>query len=84
MGTKSAILALTNYGNAILKSYSDGKDWAQVVQGFDMDSDGKIDNVDVLEEILYFRTKNLRQLVWVRCVRELVVLPLALQDTLAN
>lgn len=51
LGTKSAILALTNYGNAILKSYSDGKDWAQVVQGFDMDSDGKIDNVDVLEEI---------------------------------
>ena len=51
LGTKSAILALTNYGNDILKSYSEGKNWAQVVQGFDMDSDGKIDNVDILEEV---------------------------------
>ncbi len=25
--------------------------WALIVQGFDMDSDGKIDNVDILDEV---------------------------------
>ncbi|HVX02057.1 MAG TPA: helix-turn-helix domain-containing protein, partial [Nitrososphaera sp.] len=48
-GTKSAVIALTNYSEEILKRYSKGKeDWAMVVQGFDMDADGKIDHVDVL------------------------------------
>ncbi|MEO9295392.1 MAG: helix-turn-helix domain-containing protein [Nitrososphaera sp.] len=48
-GTKSAVIALTNYGEEVLKKYkSKEEDWALVVQGFDMDADGKIDHVDVV------------------------------------
>jgi hypothetical protein len=47
-GTKSAVIALTNYGEEILKRYKSKEDWALVVQGFDMDADGKIDHVDVI------------------------------------
>ncbi|MEW5841244.1 MAG: helix-turn-helix domain-containing protein [Thermoproteota archaeon] len=48
-GTKSAVIALTNYGEDVLKRFR-GKEeeWALVVQGFDMDADGKIDHVDVV------------------------------------
>lgn len=52
-GTKSAVIALTNYGEEVLKRYH-GKSkeeeggWALVVQGFDMNADGKIDHVDVV------------------------------------
>jgi helix-turn-helix protein len=47
-GTKSAVIALTNYGEEILKRYKGKENWAIVVQGFDMDADGKIDHVDVV------------------------------------
>jgi DNA-binding transcriptional ArsR family regulator len=48
-GTKSAVIALANYSEEILKRYkSREEDWALVVQGFDMDADGKIDHVDVV------------------------------------
>jgi S-layer like family, C-terminal region len=47
-GTKSAVIALTNFGEQILSKYTGEKEWALVVQGFDMDSDGKIDHVDVV------------------------------------
>jgi hypothetical protein len=47
-GTKSAVIALTNYGEEVLKKYKNKEDWALVVQGFDMDADGKIDHVDVV------------------------------------
>jgi hypothetical protein len=50
IGTKSAVLALTNFASQILKNYSDGHEWAIVVQGFDMNADGKIDHVDILKE----------------------------------
>lgn len=48
IGTKSAVIAFTNYGEKMFKSYS-GKEqqWEALVQGYDMDSDGKIDYVDV-------------------------------------
>lgn len=48
-GTKSAVIALTNYGEEVLRNYSATQDFAVVVQGFDMDSDGKIDHVDVVK-----------------------------------
>ena len=51
IGTKSAVLGLTNYASQILKNYNEGHEWAIVVQGFDMNADGKIDHVDVLKEI---------------------------------
>ncbi|HXG07814.1 MAG TPA: helix-turn-helix domain-containing protein [Nitrososphaera sp.] len=47
-GTKSAVIALTNYSEEVLKKYSGEDRWALVVQGFDMNSDGKIDHVDVV------------------------------------
>jgi hypothetical protein len=50
-GTKSAVIALTNYGNEILKKFNQENNWALVVQGFDMDSDGKIDTIDIVDEI---------------------------------
>jgi len=50
-GTKSAVIALTNHGNEILKKFNHENNWALVVQGFDMDSDGKIDTIDIVDEI---------------------------------
>jgi S-layer family protein len=47
-GTKSAIIALTNYSEEVLKRYDGEDDWALVVQGFDMNSDGKLDHVDII------------------------------------
>lgn len=47
-GTKSAVIALTNYSEEVLKKYNGEDDWALVVQGFDMNSDGKIDHVDIV------------------------------------
>jgi hypothetical protein len=47
-GTKSAVIALTNYSEVVLKKYGGEQDWALVVQGFDMNSDGKIDHVDIV------------------------------------
>jgi len=51
VGTKSSIIGLTNYADGILRNYKKDLNWALVVQGFDMDSDGKIDNVDILDEV---------------------------------
>ena len=48
IGTKSAVIALTNYSEKILKAYKNEDEWALIVQGFDMNSDGKIDHVDVI------------------------------------
>ena len=51
-GTKSAIVALTKYGEEVLKKYNNEElNWALVVQGFDMDSDGKIDYVDIVSSL---------------------------------
>lgn len=47
-GTKSAVIALTNYSEQVLSRYNGEENWALVVQGFDMDSDGKLDHVDVV------------------------------------
>jgi hypothetical protein len=44
-------IALTNHADFILKNYKKDENWAMVVQGFDMDSDGKIDNVDIIDEV---------------------------------
>jgi hypothetical protein len=51
IGTKSAVIALTNYSEEILKSYQNEEEWALVVQGFDMNADGKIDHVDIISEV---------------------------------
>jgi hypothetical protein len=52
IGTKSAVIAITNFSNKTFSDYSGNEsEWEAVVQGYDMDSDGKIDYVDI-EEIL--------------------------------
>ena len=47
IGTKAAILTITNFEN-VLKNYIDQEEWAVIVQGFDMNADGKIDNIDII------------------------------------
>jgi hypothetical protein len=51
IGTKSAVLGLTNFAAQTLRNYVEGHEWAVVVQGFDMNADGKIDHVDIIKEI---------------------------------
>ncbi|HYY70900.1 MAG TPA: hypothetical protein VE595_00690, partial [Nitrososphaeraceae archaeon] len=48
IGTKAAVIALTNFGNKIFDKYMNDDELALVVQGFDMNSDGKIDHVDIV------------------------------------
>ncbi len=48
VGTKACVLALTNFGNKTLKKFSDDS-FAVVIQGFDLDGDGKVDSIEVLE-----------------------------------
>jgi DNA-binding transcriptional ArsR family regulator len=49
VGTKACVLALTNFWEKTLKGY-DGEDtYAKVIQGFDLDGDGKVDSIEVLE-----------------------------------
>ena len=48
-GTKAAILGLTRHWKEVLGNYTTNKPWMRIVQGFDMDADGEIDTVEVLE-----------------------------------
>ena len=48
IGTKASVIALTNYGNKISDNSSSNNQLAVVVQGFDMNADGKIDHVDIV------------------------------------
>lgn len=49
VGTKACVLALTSFWNKTLKNYRDEDAFATVIQGFDLDSDGKVDSIEVLE-----------------------------------
>ena len=49
VGTKACVLALTNYWKKTLKNYHGEDTFATVIQGFDLDSDGKVDSIEVLE-----------------------------------
>lgn len=49
LGTKSAVLAATKYSSKIFADYESGKEFYRIIQGFDLDGDGKIDSVEVLE-----------------------------------
>ena len=48
VGTKACVLALTNFGKKTLKNFVD-ESFAVVIQGFDLDGDGKVDSIEVLE-----------------------------------
>ena len=49
VGTKACVLALTNFWGKTLQNYHDGDAFAAVVQGFDLDGDGKVDGIEVSE-----------------------------------
>ncbi len=48
VGTKACVLALTKFWKKALKKFGDEK-FAVVIQGFDLDGDGKVDSIEVLE-----------------------------------
>ncbi|HEY0580049.1 MAG TPA: hypothetical protein VGC75_05025 [Candidatus Nitrosocosmicus sp.] len=48
IGTKSAVIAFTNFSKKTFSDFTGNEnEWAAIVQGYDMDSDGKIDYVDI-------------------------------------
>jgi Ca2+-binding EF-hand superfamily protein len=50
IGTKSAVIAFTNFSKkTFLEHTGNENEWAVIVQGYDMDSDGKIDYVDIVK-----------------------------------
>jgi DNA-binding transcriptional ArsR family regulator len=49
IGTKACVLAITRFADKLFTSYNGQKRWYAIVQGFDLDSDGKIDSIDLLE-----------------------------------
>lgn len=48
-GTKAAVVGLTRQTNLVLNKYKHQKDFFAIIQGFDLDGDGKIDSVELLE-----------------------------------
>jgi len=49
VGTKACVLALTKFWKEALRSFTAADDFAAVIQGFDLDGDGKVDAVEALE-----------------------------------
>ena len=49
VGTKACVLALTKFWKETLKNFTDERKFATVIQGFDLDGDGKVDSIEVLE-----------------------------------
>lgn len=49
VGTKACVLALTSFWEETLRDYQDENIFATVIQGFDLDGDGKVDSIEVLE-----------------------------------
>ncbi|MGB9959189.1 MAG: helix-turn-helix domain-containing protein [Candidatus Bathyarchaeales archaeon] len=49
VGTKACVLALTNFWEKTLKNYNGEDNFAKVIQGFDLDGDGKVDSIEVME-----------------------------------
>ncbi len=49
VGTKACVLAFTRFSKQVLKRYEDEDNFATVIQGFDLDGDGKVDSIEILE-----------------------------------
>ena len=49
VGTKACVLALTSFWKKTLKNYHGEDTFATVIQGYDLDSDGKVDSIEILE-----------------------------------
>jgi len=48
-GTKASVIGLTRMTQLILNSFTDQNEFYCILQGFDLDGDGKIDSVELLE-----------------------------------
>jgi len=48
VGTKACVLALTKFWKKTLKNFSNER-FAVVIKGFDLDGDGKVDSIEILE-----------------------------------
>ncbi len=49
VGTKACVLALARFWKQTLKNFKAENDFATVIQGFDLDGDGKVDSVEAIE-----------------------------------
>ncbi|MCW4054270.1 MAG: helix-turn-helix domain-containing protein [Candidatus Bathyarchaeota archaeon] len=49
VGTKACVLSLTNFSKKTLQKYRGEDVFATVIQGFDLDGDGKVDSIEVIE-----------------------------------
>jgi len=49
VGTKACVIALAKFWKEALKNFVDEGRFAAVIQGFDLDGDGKVDSIEVLE-----------------------------------
>ncbi len=49
VGTKACVLALTKFWKETLRNFNGTDSFAAVIQGFDLDGDGKVDAIEVLE-----------------------------------
>jgi DNA-binding transcriptional ArsR family regulator len=49
VGTKACVLALTNFWKKTLQHFDTKDTFATVIQGFDLDGDGKVDAIEVYE-----------------------------------
>ncbi len=50
VGTKASVLALTNFYDKTLQDYRSDGTFVAVIQGYDLDGDGKVDNIEVPEQ----------------------------------
>ncbi len=49
IGTKTAVMAFTRNTKQVIYRFTGQKEFYSIVQGYDMDGDGKIDSIEVLE-----------------------------------
>jgi DNA-binding transcriptional ArsR family regulator len=49
VGTKACVLAFAKFWKRALKNYHGEDSFAAVIQGFDLDGDGKVDSIEVVE-----------------------------------
>jgi len=49
VGTKACVLAVSNFWNKTLQNYSGKEPFATVIQGLDLDGDGKVDSIEAPE-----------------------------------
>jgi len=49
VGTKACVIALVKFWKETLKNFRGQDEFATLIQGFDLDGDGKVDSIEVLE-----------------------------------